>query len=108
MRRIYHPESGAFEFFQEPEDKLMGEISRENKELKEKLNLIENMLKKIQPKTASVIDELGSLNKSQLQTVANELDIKFASNCKASTLVDKISNSDNSEDDILKAVEKVK
>ena len=109
MRRIYHPDSGAFEFFQSPEEQMMGEIQKENKELKSEIAEIRKLLEERNSELDQAeSSDLSNLNSDQLKEVCQELGVSYGNASKEGTLISKINESGKSKEEILKAIESIK
>ena len=109
MRRVYHRDSGAFEFFPTPEDKLMNQISKENADLKQQLEGMRKQLESLGVSTQSATEsELEGLTSDQLKLVCSELGISIGKSSREDTLISKINQSGKSNSEIAEAVTKVK
>lgn len=104
MRRVYHPDSGAFEFFMDPEDRAVKEVSDENKGLKQQVEKLEAMVKTLM--NAQDVD-LEKYEPEQLKTIAQKLGINTGRASNKGTLIAKIKDSGKSSSDILEAISKL-
>lgn len=108
MRRVFHADSGAFEFFQTPEDRMMSQLSKENQELKQRIDQLEKSLaSRSTDKVAKDSPELTDLSSSELKQVCQELGIN-SGNAKVATLIGKIEDSGKTDEEIAAAIKSIK
>lgn len=108
MRRLYHPESGAFEFFPTPEDKMLESVDKDNKAIKSEISEIKALLKELTKSSAEILDaRLNLLSSDQLKELCSLLGISTTAT-KESTLIEKIKSSGKTEEEILSALAKIK
>ena len=107
MRRVFHADSGAFEFFQTPEDRMMNQLSKENRELKQRIDQLEKSLVSKGTDGVKGSPELTDLSASELKQVCQELGIN-SGNAKTATLIGKIEDSGKTDEEIAAAIKSIK
>lgn len=108
MRQKFHPDSGAIEFFPDPQDIAVMEVEKENKELKAKIAEIESLLLEngIVP-TDKVRESLQDMPAEKLKLVCNDLGIVTKARTE-DTLINRIMESHIENRKIMESIKKVK
>lgn len=102
MHRKFKPESGAFEFFPDPTDRLLMQVEQENRTLKARLDATEKRLEELLPPN---FDDLDS---DQVKQVAEVLEVSTGNSSRKSTLISKITESGKTDSEIKEAIKQIK